>query len=191
MKTLYLVLFALISMTVSAQQEELPFAELSPYKDEFSAHTVLSRMVEGLGYRFYWATESLTENDLSYKPSETGRSSMHTIEHIFGLTEMVVHTFEGTEYDFSQGPMSFKELRKGTLLNLKKICEMLTENPDLSAMPVKIKYNGQSMVFPFWHVINGPLSDALWHTGQVVMLRRASDNPLNPNVNVFTGKTSM
>ena len=87
--------------------------------------------------------------------------------------------------------MSFKELRKGTLLNLKKICEMLTENPDLSAMPVKIKYNGQSMVFPFWHVINGPLSDALWHTGQVVMLRRASDNPLNPNVNVFTGKTSM
>ena len=118
MKNVYILLFGLITMTMNAQQE-LPYAEIGPYQDEFTAHTVLTRMVEGLGYRFYWATESLTENDLSYKPSESGRSSMHTIEHIYGLTEMVIHAFEGKQYDFSQDPMTFEELRRGTLMNLK------------------------------------------------------------------------
>ena len=41
---------------------------------------------------------------------------------------------------------------------------------------------------PFWNIINGPISDALWHCGQVVMLRRASGNPFNSKVNVFSGK---
>lgn len=191
MKNVYVLLFALITMTMNAQEQELPYAEIGPYQDEFTAHTVLSRMVEGLGYRFYWATESLTENDLSYKPSESGRSSMHAIEHIYGLTEMVIHAFEGKQYDFSQDPMTFEELRSGTLMNLKKMQEMLAENPDFANMPIKFNYNGQDMVFPFWHAINGPLSDALWHTGQVVMLRRASGNPLPQGVNVFTGKTMM
>jgi hypothetical protein len=46
------------------------------------------------------------------------------------------------------------------------------------------------MEFPFWNQINGPISDALWHCGQVVMNRRASGNPLQLGVNVFVGKTS-
>jgi hypothetical protein len=46
------------------------------------------------------------------------------------------------------------------------------------------------MSFPFWNQINGPISDALWHCGQVVMNRRASGNPLQKGVNVFIGKTT-
>ena len=42
--------------------------------------------------------------------------------------------------------------------------------------------------FPFWHVINGPISDALYHVGQLVSFRRTTGNPLNSNVNVFMGK---
>ena len=45
------------------------------------------------------------------------------------------------------------------------------------------------MTFPFWNMINGPISDAIWHSGQVVANRRASGNPINPKVNVFIGKT--
>ena len=44
--------------------------------------------------------------------------------------------------------------------------------------------------FPFWNQINGPISDAIWHSGQVVMNRRASGNPLRKGVNVFLGKTT-
>jgi len=44
--------------------------------------------------------------------------------------------------------------------------------------------------FPFWNLINGPISDALWHVGQVVSFRRGSGNPLPNGVNVLTGVKS-
>ena len=39
---------------------------------------------------------------------------------------------------------------------------------------------------PFWHVVNGPLSDALTHVGQLNMLRRQAGNP-PVRANVFLG----
>jgi hypothetical protein len=44
------------------------------------------------------------------------------------------------------------------------------------------------MAFPFWNAINGPLSDAIWHTGQIASNRRASGNPFNSKAQVFLGK---
>ena len=41
---------------MNAQQEQLPFYEIGEYPTEFSSTNVVSRMIEGLGYRFYWAT---------------------------------------------------------------------------------------------------------------------------------------
>ncbi len=85
--------------------------------------------------------------------------------------------------------MTFTELRNGTLKNLKIVYDMLNENADISQMQVRLNLNGQSLAFPFWNAINGPISDSLWHTGQIVSFRRASGNPINPKVNVFIGKT--
>ena len=39
---------------------------------------------------------------------------------------------------------------------------------------------------PFWHIINGPLSDALTHVGQINSFRRLAGNPVS-GANVFTG----
>jgi hypothetical protein len=39
---------------------------------------------------------------------------------------------------------------------------------------------------PFWHVINGPIADALTHVGQVNSFRRLAGNP-TPKANVFLG----
>ncbi len=36
-------------------------------------------MIEGLGYRFYWSTESLKEGDLNYKPSQDSRSTFEVM----------------------------------------------------------------------------------------------------------------
>jgi len=40
---------------------------------------------------------------------------------------------------------------------------------------------------PFWHIINGPVSDALTHVGQINSFRRLAGNPV-PSANVFTGE---
>lgn len=189
MKKFLIVILTIISINVSAQNDNLPFKELGAYSEEFSPNNIVARMIEGLGYRFYWATESLTDKDLKYKPSEDSRSSLQTLEHIYGLSVFILYTFEEKEYDFSQDEMTFTELRNGTLKNLKIVYDMLNENADISQMQVRLNLNGQSLAFPFWNAINGPISDSLWHTGQIVSFRRASGNPINPKVNVFIGKT--
>jgi hypothetical protein len=40
---------------------------------------------------------------------------------------------------------------------------------------------------PFWHLINGPFSDALTHTGQINSFRRLAGNPV-AGANVFKGE---
>ena len=141
-------------------------------------------------FRYYWATKSLTENDLNYKSSEDARSTIQIIEHIYSLTIMISSSFEKKEFKFTSVTYNYNELRTKTLLKLKYIHNELRSNPDFSQLFIKFERGGTKMEFPFWNQINGPISDALWHCGQVVMNRRSSDNPLQSGVNVFLGKTS-
>ena len=167
----------------------LPFSEIGAYADNFSAETVIIRMIEGLGFRYYWATDGLRDVDLSYKPSEDSRSSLDVLEHIYGLTDMVMYALQDKEYPTgTKYEMSFTEYRTETLLNLKKMADMISEGLKVSEVTVKINFGGQSMSFPFWNAINGPLSDAIWHTGQITSNRRASRNPFNSKAQVFLGK---
>ena len=46
-----------------------------------------------------------------------------------------------------------------------------------------LKIEGQ----PFWHMINGPISDALTHVGQINLMRRLLGKPTMA-ANVFTAK---
>ena len=174
---------------MNAQQNQLPFYEIGEYPSEYSSTNVVSRMIEGLGYRFYWSTESLNENDLNYKPSQDSRSTSEVIEHIYGLTPAMVLTIDGKEFDFSQDTLNYQVLREETLKNLQYVYNNLKEIEDLSTLTITLNQGGNKMSFPFWNMINGPISDAIWHCGQVVMNRRASGNPINSKVNVFVGKT--
>jgi hypothetical protein len=53
---------------------------------------------------------------------------------------------------------------------------------------VVFKNNERTTEFPFWNQLNGPIADAIWHTGQVVSFRRSSGNPFNSKASVFNGK---
>ena len=97
---------------MNAQQEQLPFYEIGKYSSEYSSTNVVSRMIEGLGYRFYWSTESLNENDLNYKPSQDSRSTFEVIDHIYGLTLAMVLTIDGKEFDFSQDKLDYQGFKR-------------------------------------------------------------------------------
>lgn len=191
-KLILLLLFIpLVSFGQTTKLEaNLPFSEISEYPTEFSQANIVSRMIEGLGYRYYWATKSLTEKDLNYKSSDDARSTLQIMEHIYSLTEMISSSFKNNEFEFTLVKDTYNELREKTLLNLKYIQGELKSNPDFSQLSLRFERGGTKMEFPFWNQINGPISDALWHCGQVVMNRRASGNPLQSGVNVFIGKTS-
>ena len=187
---LIIIFIPLVSFTQTSYGDDLPFSEIGDYPNEFSQSNIVSRMIEGLGYRYYWATKSLNDNDLNYKPSDDSRTTFEVIKHIHELTIMISSSFENKTVDFPSEQYDYKLLREKTLLNLKYIHDELKSSPDFSKLSISFQRGDSTMSFPFWNQINGPISDALWHCGQVVMNRRASGNPLQKGVNVFIGKTS-
>ena len=187
---LIIIFIPLVSFTQTSYGDDLPFSEIGDYPNQFSQSNIVSRMIEGLGYRYYWATKSLNDNDLNYKPSDDSRTTFEVIKHIHELTIMISSSFENKTVDFPSEQYDYKLLREKTLLNLKYIHDELKSSPDFSKLSISFQRGDSIMSFPFWNQINGPISDALWHCGQVVMNRRASGNPLQKGVNVFIGKTS-
>ena len=168
------------------------FRSIPDYPEQVSDLTVFLRMVEGLGYRYYWASHDLREEDLSWRPSEDGRSTIETLEHILELTRMVRNAVEGQPNirPVPQEELDYEALRDLSLNSLREISVYLRDNYEDEITNYRVIYQrGETQrEFPFWHVINGPLSDALYHTGQIVAYRRASGNPIDPGVNVFMGK---
>jgi hypothetical protein len=171
---------------------ELPYYEIPAYPAEFTAETTAARMIDGLGFRYYWATEGLTEEDLNYRPSDMARSSGETIDHILGLTNMIVNA---TKKVSNGGPkdkqeLTFADKRKRTLESLKEASDILKSagSEGLEDYNIIFQKGDSTTEMPFWNLINGPIADALWHVGQIVSFRRASGNPFNSKASVFTGK---
>jgi len=190
MRRLILLLTFLTFGLLNGQEKELPFAEIGPYPENYSAQGMLQRLISGLGYRFYWASADLRPEDLNYRPSNDSRATIEILEHIYQLSATIARTLDGSPVESNHGQMTYQELREGTLNYLQSAVSALDEVTDFSELSVKIVRPSQTYEFPFWHLINGQVSDALWHCGQVVMNRRASGNPIKSGVNVFLGQNN-
>ncbi len=179
-----------MSITMNGQEKsELPYAEIPEAPEGYTPGGVVSRMIDGLGFRFYWATEGLRPEDLAYKPSEEARTTEETIDHILGLSYVVLNSaLREVNAPREEAPMTFDQKRARVLKNLQAASEILRAAEDLGDYPVVFKGKESDVEYPFWNQINGPISDALWHCGQIVSFRRASGNPFNSKVSVFSGK---
>ena len=192
MRILFLLFIFLTFQIMQGQDKALPFAEIGPYPDHYSAQGVMHRLISGLGYRYYWASAELRPEDLNYRVSADSRSTREILEHIYGLSATIAATLEGGVAEAANlDNMTYEFLRKGTLVHLERAVNALERVEDFSELSVKIVQPNQTYEFEFWHLINGQISDALWHSGQVVMYRRASGNPLRLGVNVFLGRTKL
>lgn len=174
-------------MNFSNAQDQLPYAEIPKPSETYTAGSVVSRMLDGLGFRYYWATEGLRPEDLKFKPSEEARTTEQTIDHILGLSQVIVNSALGVPNGAPQPEMTFEEKRKKTLLNIQQASQIFIKETDLSKFKIVFKRGDQTTEFPFWNQINGPISDALWHVGQVVSFRRSSGNPFPKGVSVLRG----
>ena len=172
--------------------QELPFSSIPLAADTYSAGTSISRMIQGLGFRYYWATEGLKEHDLSYRPSSEAQNTIETIQHIFQLSKTILNAAKNNPSlrPAPEPPADLTELRKVTLNNLKEAAAIFENSNEIQLEHLKIIFNrrgGNQSKFPVWNLINGPIADAIYHTGQVVSFRRTSGNPIAKGVNVFLG----
>lgn len=176
--------FAFVFVMAQKESSELPFKELSSYPEEFTANNLTARMIESLGFRYYWASEGFTESDLAFKLTEDTRSIKATLDHIYDLSLIIRNSAEKLMNKRSERPeMNYEEVRSATLQNLNVAMEIIGRSEGMEEFEILFP----SGSYPFWNQINGPISDAIWHCGQLAILRRASGNPINSKVNHFTG----
>lgn len=185
-KKYLLVLLMFISLIpMQAQENTLPYREIPDDSETYTAGTVAARMIDGLGFRYYWATEGLTTADLKFKPNSVARTSGETVDHILGLSRVIVNaTLQKANTKVDDSGLTFEEKRELTLINLKRAADILRDSEDIS----KFQIDFGSQKFPFWNAIIGPIADAIWHCGQIVSFRRSSGNPFTSNVSLFSGK---
>jgi len=155
-----------------------PFHHIPEYPVEVSAGTILTRLLDGLGFRFHWATEGLREKDYGFRPSPDCMSIEELVRHIWGLVNWVI--ISATDARYSR-PDTAEEIREQLL---EMVYYLRNETLGMSAEELTgITIEGH----PFWHIINGPISDALTHVGQINSFRRLSGNPVY-GANVFIGE---
>ncbi|MEQ8364817.1 MAG: hypothetical protein RH948_18225 [Cyclobacteriaceae bacterium] len=182
----------IITSLYCSGQTELPYFQIPDYPEKYTPETVAARVIDGLGFRYYWATEGLTDEDLNYKPSHEARTSKETLQHIYELTKILINTSQqkATVFPNTDKDLSYTQLRERTLLNIQNASQQLksTTKNDLSEFNMVFQSGDHQTEFPFWNLLNGPISDAIWHVGQVVSFRRSSGNPINSKAEVLLGR---
>ena len=190
MRAVFFILLGLYHLNIMSQTSEY-FKDISEYPTEINNGNIISRMINGLGYRYYWATEKLKENDLIYRPSKDAYSTKETMVHIFTLSKTVYNTTlskinERPDIDI---PVDYESIRNETLQFLEKASKNFSNlnSEELDQMKIKFIRGGTIKSFPIWNLLNGPIADAIYHTGQIVSFRRTTGNPIDSSVNVFMG----
>lgn len=179
----------MMSIQSFSQPKDLPYKKIPAYPKEYNEYTVAARMVDGLGFRYYWATEGLREEDMSYQPAEDVRNIRQTLNHVYGLSRTIVNAPQSKPNTTSEEDLSFEEIRRKTLENIQLASKLLKEGRADAMEDYKIIFGseGNTTEYPFWNMINGPIADAIYHTGQVVAFRRAAGNPIPQGVRMLTG----
>ena len=182
---LYLFL-SFINFDMNSQEKNY-FYEIKKFDENYSNKAIVSRFVHSVGFRYYWATEGLRNEDLKYKPSDSGINTRETLEHIYGLSIMIHNGFHNKEIERSRSypDLSYNELRQGTLDFLKNTVILLENYSGDDFDNSKVIFGKQK--YDIYNLFHGPISDALYHIGQVVSYRRSSGNPIPKGVNHFMG----
>ena len=191
-----LLLSILIIASVQGQEvddRDLPYHEMPPAPATFGPGNVVARMIDGLGYRFYWATEGLHPQDLLYRPTPEARSLSETIDHILSLSQRMINAAEGvpnTSASHGTEEVTWQKRRAQVLNTLRKTSQRLAdkEEDELAALRIVFRTEKGETELPYWNMINGPIADAIYHTGQIASFRRITGNPMNPKVDVLRGK---
>lgn len=177
----------------SAEYQTIPDPPGNP-----CAVTVLARLVDGMAFRYRWATEGLAPDDLHFTP---GAGAMTLGELLIHMRQLVCWV----ECNVRAGrdgaaPVVWSEacaglddpgdntaaLTRQTLETLAALRAGLLALGDGGLDAVRLLGSSGPDERPFWNAINGPLADFLTHVGQLNSWRRLLGRPA-PRADVFRG----
>jgi hypothetical protein len=65
------------------------FHRIPPYPETVSGTTTLVRLLDGLGFRFRWSTEGLSDEDYGFRPAPDCISIEELVSHVWGFVNWV------------------------------------------------------------------------------------------------------
>ena len=149
------------------------FRDINSYPEQMSSSALMCRIVDGIGFRYYWATFDLTESTYNFKPGIDRWSIYDTLAHIWDTADWISRSL-GLEKNFK--PVESLELRN-SILEMYYAIRMCFHNMDDNTLK-SITINKA----PFWNLINGSLEDMLSHVGAIDNMRRTDgDLPIEPH----------
>jgi hypothetical protein len=164
---------------------ENPYRFLPPAPGSISCGAIISRLLDGIGFRYHWATEGLADADMQFSPAPGSMNLGELLRHIHALLHWV-----GLAAGMApeEGPMPFADgivVRARTLALARELSGRFGRMTDGALAEFALRTDRGDR-FPFWNILNGPLADSLTHIGQVVSWRRILGKPV-PQADVFRG----
>lgn len=164
---------------------DAPYRSIPEPPEAASCGAAIARMLDGIGFRYHWATEGLTDADLAFRPVEGSMTLGELLRHIHALLLWVAL---GAGLAPEEGPMPFPEgmaVRANTLLLAQELRGRFSRMTDAALSDFRLT-TSDGKRYPFWNLLNGPIADSLTHIGQVVSWRRILGKPV-PQADVFRG----
>lgn len=164
----------------------LPFHTLSPPPAaEITGVAVFARLVDGVGFRYHWATEGLRPEDLDFSPGAGCMPLRQMLQHVHRMAQWVERGLAGQPCPPASGPEDLGTLRHQTLDLLAAIRAHALALGEKGLAQAAFPRGGE--VYTVWNIVNGPLIDIVHHVGQIATYRRLLGNPV-PKANQLLGQ---
>jgi len=162
------------------------------------AAAVLARLVDGLAFRYRWATDGLDAELLAFRPCD-GWNLGELLDHLRFLARWMAQNAAAARHgtalvtypeacadlpDPSGDPGLYVEQTLTALVSLRT--DLLALGDD-GLNTIRLIGGNEPSEWPVWNMLNGPLADALTHVGQVSSWRKLAGSPA-PRHDVFRGR---
>lgn len=164
---------------------QLPYNNIPAPPSAMTSGAFFARLLDGLAFRFRWATEGMSDADAAFQPTPESMSTIKLCKHLCLLSNMIDAGCGGTMDPELHKSDDFQELRRRFLGKLESIRARVAAMDDARVGALKVTHPAKGE-FPVWNLISGPVADALTHVGQINGWRRMAGNPA-PKVNIFEG----
>jgi len=164
---------------MSIQYKEIP--------NQFTASSMLARLVDTIKVRYQLATDGLTQSNIEFRATPESMSMMELQKHILLLLKWVSKSIHAPMKK-KEKAIDFEDFRRDIVETCEILYQHLLQMDDDSLSSVTIYLKRDDTHYPVWYIINGPLSDAMHHIGQIVTWRRIDGNPV-AKISPFTAKS--
>lgn len=161
------------------------FQSLPPTPSSFNSGAILSRFIVAIGFRYQVATKNLTEEEIQFRPEEGSMNMLELLDHIYKVLSWAYLAFD-KDAKLDLPNMDYEGYREGTLQLCETFRNKLMKLTDEEIEQTEVYLKRMDTTYSFWYLINGPISDALTHIGQINSWRRITGNPVE-RISPFTG----